>query len=185
MIKFFGRNLSTGLTRNQKTGEKKMRKLALYFGLLGSVTSLTAGASESPFNINCQLSTRVVAGSFFAEVNPGKQSLKYEFDKYHASIPSQNYQLKGGNLQGSGYSARTKGTVSVSENAAGDIKIKATGMFFDRATPIGTNEYVIVLTKTPHDILGGYSFQYFAINGVVHKLEGPNNCKVYAAAANN
>jgi hypothetical protein len=158
-----------------------MRKLALYFGLLGSVTSLTAGASESPFNIHCQLSTRVVAGSFFAEVNPGKQSLKYEFYKHHPSIPGQSYQLKGGNLQGSGYSTRTKGTVSVSENAAGDIKVKATGTIFDRATPIGTNEYLIVLTKTPYDILGGYSFEYFAINGVVHTLEGPNNCRLSVA----
>lgn len=157
-----------------------MKNLATYIGVLGCFLSLAASANESPFQLSCEVSTRVIVGSLVAEVNPSKKFLGYEFTKYHASNPSQNYHLKGSNQQGFGYSGLSTSSVSVTEEASGKVKIVAEGIYFDRVTPVGKDEIQIVLEEKSYQGLGTHSLESFVVNGVAHKLDGPNHCALWA-----
>ncbi len=154
-----------------------MKNLGIYVGVMG-LLSLTANASEKPFQVYCKVSTRVVAGNLELQVNPGKKYLGYDFEKYHAIEPTQNYQIKGSNQAGFGYSARSNSSVSVTESASGDLKIVAVGKYYDRATPVGEDLIEVLLKKTPYESLGGYSLGSFVVNGTSHQLEGPSHCEL-------
>ncbi len=154
-----------------------MKKLGIYIGILSGLVGATASANEKTVQVHCTLSTRVIAGNFHTEIKAAEGFLSYAFEKYHATIPSQNYQLNGHNQEGFGTSALSWSSISVAAQAGGQTKITALGLYYNRATLVGKTEVEIVLKKTGSAALGGFSLVSFKVNGVQHSLEGPNHCQ--------
>ena len=152
---------------------KTICSLIAVFVTLCGAKSYAQGAS---IQIYCTASTRAVAGTLDLEIKPDQKYLGYAFDKYHATLPSQNYQLSGSNQEGFGTSALSKSSVSIIPQAGGQTKIVGLGLYYDRATLVGKTEVEIILGKTPYEALGGYELISFKVDGVQHKFEGPTNC---------
>lgn len=152
---------------------KNIYSLIAVFITLGGAE---AYAQEANFQIHCKSSTRVVAGTLSVEIKPDQKYLGYEFYKYHATLPDQNYQLSGNTQEGFGTSALSKSFVSITPQAGGQTKIVGSGLYYDRASLIGKTKVEIILGKTPYESLGGYELISFKVDGIQHQFDGPTSC---------
>lgn len=154
-----------------------MKKLGIYLGVLSSLISATASAGDMSVLVYCTVSTRGVAGHLRADINLETGYLSYNFDKYHATVPAQNYVLSGNNQEGFGASVLSSSEVFFTVQHGARLKITAIGKYFDRATYVGKDEIEIVLKKESFGTLGEFSLVSFQVNGVRHELDGPSFCR--------
>lgn len=155
-------------------GTKRMQ-LGVLLSLLG--LGYEAEASERPFRVHCEASTRVVAGTLDVAVNPARQRLEYDLQQNHYD-KRHSYQRKGSNQQGFGYSSRSHSSVAVEREESGGITVTAEGRYYDRATLVGEDKIVLVLKKSSIEVLGGYELGSLVVNGESHTLAGYARCSV-------
>ena len=124
---------------------------------------------QQPIQIFCDVSTRVVAGDLNVGINPLTSTLVYELKKYHATKPSQNYEIKGSNQ--TGYMK----SVSFSNNL-GFLSIHATAAQFTRVPkPLQPSIHITLKKMTS----GNYTLAAFYVDGVNHGFENsPAYCKI-------
>lgn len=144
--------------------------------LISSFVGLTSQASSN-IQVQCNLSTRVEASALDLKINLENKYLGYHFEKYNASIPSQNYKMQGSNQEGFGSSPLSKSSVSIVNQAQGQIAITGQGLYYNGSVPVGKTEIKVILTKTPYKSLG-YHLKLFQVNGAPHQSQGQAFCSV-------
>jgi hypothetical protein len=105
--------------------------------------------------------------------------LVYDFWKNDPSDSSQTYEISGSNQEGFGLSALSQSSASIVSTSGGEIKISATGEFYDRATLIGKSEIEILLKVMGPSGAQVLSFEHLKVNGAVHTLGGRSFCEFW------
>ena len=145
------------------------------FGLLGH----EANATEAPFQIHCNSSTRAISGILEIEVDPAREFLGFSLERFRSNSRLGTEYLSGSNQEGFGRSSKSTSSVVITRNAVGDLKIVALGRYYDRASLIGGDEIKVLLKKEATDALGGYTLDSFVVNGKSYHLGGLPFCSVF------
>ncbi len=136
---------------------------ALMSGSFAIPAFASGEVKDQPIQIHCNVSTRVVAGDLYVGLDPLSGYVTYDLEKYHATVPQQNYKKQGSNgvflpkkllVSDDDFST----TIKVSLNIAGT------------RVPVSNADVLIVLEKNVSN--GDLKLKLLKIDGVDHTFQG-------------